>query len=321
MNREEINYLLDRFLSGSISPEEQEKLEKWYGDFDDLEDVTGGMREEEQQEIKHRMLGEIKSAAFDKHNALSGVGKKQNPWNRGILKWAASLLVLGIAGVLAMSQLRGRVSYETDLGEVLIVTLPDSTEVTLNGNSSLSYQPDWLGEFNRSVRLEGEAFFEVKHTIDSRRFTINEGMDMGVEVYGTAFNYSARQGRDEVALQSGSVKVMLPEEAMDNKKTHFIKPGEVASYDRDSKEVAIDSPANIEAYYAWKEGRLILDNSTLPEIIDRIKGTYGIRISMDTANWRKQKVSGTLPLSRHPESLIKNLEKLFDVEIQVTNID
>ncbi|GGF29840.1 FecR family protein [Echinicola rosea] len=316
MNREEINKLLDKFLSGEISPEEQKALDRWYKDFDGEDDVTDGMRAEEQWDLRSRMLGGIRQEAFDN---IEHAKAPSTLTLRKLVMVAATLIMVVTLGFLFYRQQTQPVVYRTDLGEVLILKLPDSTEVTLNGNSEISYTSSWFGGFDRKVLLKGEAFFDVVHTIDDRRFTINEASGMGVEVFGTAFNYSVREGVNAVALQTGSVKITLPEEVAEKRKFHFLKPGEFAVYDHQSKEVAINTPANIERYYAWKEGKLILDYSTLPEIIDKIKGTYGLKISMDTTNWKAHKVSGTLPLTRDPESLIKNLEQLFDVEIKITN--
>ncbi|AWW32344.1 hypothetical protein DN752_20590 [Echinicola strongylocentroti] len=315
MNREEINKLLDKFLSGEISPEEQEDLDRWFEDFDDQEGATDGMRKEEEWELKSRMLGKIKEETFGRRSvkeekARGGLSK--------VLVMAATLVLILVVGFVFYRQHAKPVIYRTDLGEVLILKLPDSTEVTLNGNSQLSYEKGWFGGFGRKVNLKGEAFFDVVHTIDDRRFTINEGLGMGIEVFGTAFNYSVREGVNAVALQSGSVKVTLPKEVEEKRNYHFLKPGELAVYDHRNKEVEINTPTNLESYYAWKEGKLILDYSTLPEIIQKIKGTYGLRVSMDTASWRAHKVSGTLPLTRDPAILIKNLEQLFDVEIAIT---
>ncbi|WP_200976855.1 FecR family protein [Echinicola sp. 20G] len=318
MNQEEFDYLVNKFLSGSISPEEKEKLERWYGSFEKEEDFTDRMREDDQRELRNSILKKIREEAFNENSkGIDSSSYFQSHWMK-FIPWAASLvLILGLAYVFYYPALK-EVNYQTGLGELLILKLPDSTEVVLNGNSTLSYQPTWLGKFDRKVVLDGEAFFEVFHTIENKRFTINEGQGMGIEVYGTEFNYNARDGKNAVALKAGSVKVMLPNDANDKSKSHFIKPGEVASYNLYSKEVKIDAPSNIEKYYSWKDGKLILDYSTLPEIIEELKGTYGIRISMDTSNWRDHKVSGTLPLHRDPEALIENLEQLFDVEIEIT---
>ncbi|WP_186755595.1 FecR family protein [Echinicola salinicaeni] len=318
MNLEEINSLLDKFLSGNISKEEKEVLDRWYQDFDSRDDVTDGMRHEEQFEMRNKMLKAIKEQTFESELAENGSRNSKGQSFIKIMAFAASLVLVVVFAYSVYYPSQETVVYQTDLGEVLILKLPDSTQVTLNGNSQLSYKPNWLGKFDRKVDLKGEAFFEVFHTVDNDRFTINEDSGMGIEVYGTEFNYNVREGVNAVALKSGSVKVMLPEDSKEIKKEHFLKPGEMAKFNSQARTVKIGSPGNLESYYAWKDGKLIMDYSTLPEIIDRLKGTYGITISLDTTSWRERKVSGTLPLTRDPESLIQNLEQLFDVDIEIT---
>ncbi|UCS91916.1 FecR domain-containing protein [Echinicola marina] len=318
MNLEEINSLLDKFLSGKISKEEKDLLDNWYQDFDSHDDITDRMRKDEQLDIRNKMLKAIKEQAFDSKWSKGASQKSLGQIFIRVVSVAASLVLIAAFAYSVYYPSLKPVIYQTDLGEMLILKLPDSTQVTLNGNSRLSYKPNWLGKFDRKVNLEGEAFFEVFHTVDHKRFTINEKTGMGIEVYGTEFNYQVREGVNAVALKSGSVKIMLPDDSREVKKEHFLKPGEMAEFDVRERSVEIASPGNLESYYAWKDGKLIMDYSTLPEIIERLRGTYGISLSLDTSNWRERKVSGTLPLTRDPESLILNLEKLFDIDIEIT---
>ena len=46
-------------------------------------------------------------------------------------------------------------------GEIKTITMPDKSVITLNADSRLSFvEGNWMN--NRSVSLEGEAFFDVK---------------------------------------------------------------------------------------------------------------------------------------------------------------
>ena len=51
------------------------------------------------------------------------------------------------------------VSYHTEYGEIKILTLPDSSKVFLNANSTLTFTDKWDESADRKVALEGEAFF------------------------------------------------------------------------------------------------------------------------------------------------------------------
>ena len=46
-------------------------------------------------------------------------------------------------------------SFATSFGEVKTITLPDQSQVTLNGNSSISYAADWKKNTAREVWIKG----------------------------------------------------------------------------------------------------------------------------------------------------------------------
>ncbi len=95
------------------------------------------------------------------------------------------------------------VSFESSIGEKLTYILPDSSEVVLNGNSKLKYNPSNWEKNKRELNLKGEAFFKVKK---GSLFTVNtpEG---NVQVLGTQFNVNSHAKSLEVKCYSGKVRV------------------------------------------------------------------------------------------------------------------
>lgn len=81
------------------------------------------------------------------------------------------------------------------------ILLPDGTEVTLNRNSTFSYNAD------RQSELVGEAYFKVAKNPE-HPFTIRSG-GMTVTVFGTEFNLRAVAGetRSILSLYSGTVEI------------------------------------------------------------------------------------------------------------------
>ena len=86
-------------------------------------------------------------------------------------------------------------------------TLPDGSVVWLNADSRLAYSNRFVDSEKREVRLEGEAFFDVRRDT-LRPFEVTMG-DLEVRVLGTRFNAShiPDLGIEEVTLLSGSVEV------------------------------------------------------------------------------------------------------------------
>ncbi|MFZ6001568.1 MAG: FecR family protein, partial [Bacteroidota bacterium] len=73
-------------------------------------------------------------------------------------------------------------------------TLPDSSTVFLNKNSSLSYEYN-ARQKTRTVKLNGEGYFEVKHE-EKKPFVIQADDGVFVRDIGTAFNVRSYPNKD-----------------------------------------------------------------------------------------------------------------------------
>jgi ferric-dicitrate binding protein FerR (iron transport regulator) len=83
-------------------------------------------------------------------------------------------------------------------------TLADGSIVILKKHSHISYPEGLKGE-QRTIRLEGEAFFTVAP--DASRPFIVRVDEIAVKVLGTSFNIRGEEGRTVVAVLSGAVAV------------------------------------------------------------------------------------------------------------------
>ena len=86
------------------------------------------------------------------------------------------------------------------------VTLPDGTIVWLNNNTKLIY-PEAFSSTERSVYLEGEAYFKV--TKNKARPFVVKSQGQEIKVLGTSFNVRNRPNEDlaETTLISGAVSL------------------------------------------------------------------------------------------------------------------
>ncbi|GGB18156.1 FecR domain-containing protein [Puia dinghuensis] len=82
-------------------------------------------------------------------------------------------------------------------------TLPDGTQVTLNKHSALVC-PRVFGGDARTVRLDGEGFFQVKHR--SQPFVVRLN-GVTIRDLGTSFNVKAGKDETEIVVESGEVEV------------------------------------------------------------------------------------------------------------------
>jgi len=118
---------------------------------------------------------------------------------------AAAILVLfiGLYQTFVFSN-----SIKTGYGNLESIALPDDSRVTLNAKSSVDF-PNFF-QCNRTVRLNGEAYFEVEK---GSTFTV-ETPQGNVKVLGTKFNVISRPGFFEVACYEGKVKVMANDQSV-----------------------------------------------------------------------------------------------------------
>ncbi len=163
-------------------------------------------------------------------------------------------------------------------GERKKIQLADGSLVWLSPNSKLSY-PDQFNDKQRSVSLDGEAFFEVAHDAD-HPFIIKTGK-VNTVVLGTSFNISAypKQKTISVTLVSGKVAVAL--HTTNSTHTEMILPNQQVIIDKnDEKLRKIDYP-DAASFLDRRLGKYEYKGSTLQQVVQDIESQYNVRINLD----------------------------------------
>ena len=231
---------------------------------------------------------------------------------------AAAALLIGVAAFLLLY--RGgeaaAVTFATGPGQIEEHQLPDGSRVTLNGNSSLTYAPDWQRGANRLVHLEGEAYFEVtKQPATNAKFSVRTP-DLTVEVLGTVFNVSTRHEDTEVFLEEGSVKVVLEGDPV--AKTLALQPGESLTYSAKSQELVPPQPAEREMETGWKSGVLIFRNQSLQAILRELAAATELKFRIADDGLRDEVFTLALPVA-HIDSTMSLLAKTTRTRISKRN--
>ncbi|CAH0278073.1 hypothetical protein SRABI27_03692 [Pedobacter sp. Bi27] len=163
-------------------------------------------------------------------------------------------------------------------GERKKIQLADGSLVWLSPNSKLSY-PDQFNDKQRSVSLDGEAFFEVAHDVE-HPFIIKTGK-VNTVVLGTSFNISAypKQKTISVTLVSGKVAVAL--HTKNSTHTEMIMPNQQVIVDKnDEKLRKIDYP-DAASFLDRRLGKYEYKGSTLQQVVQDIESQYNVRINLD----------------------------------------
>ncbi|MFC7358504.1 FecR family protein [Jejudonia soesokkakensis] len=177
------------------------------------------------------------------------------------LKIAAVLVVL-VMGYLFISNLDTKV--ETAIAENKSVVLPDTSEVILNSNSQMTYKKkNW--EENRSLTLQGEAFFKVAK---GKQFDVETALGH-VRVLGTQFNVFSRDRNFRVYCYEGLVEVHIGEQKIQLPAGHSLKwSGGIITT---STNTDAQSPS-------WTEEESSFENDSLSFVLKELERQYKVTV-------------------------------------------
>lgn len=290
MDKDRLLYLLENDKSGQNSPAEAEELEAWYRSAESRPAFTDGLSADGLSALEDKLFARIQTANAESEEWVDELPAGKSGWY-GWAKIAAAVLFLIVAGLgLYMFQRQnGRITERTGFGETRVLALPDGSEVTLNGNSVLSYDAEW-SEL-REVRLEGEGYFKVLHTTDHRKFRVRTGADFSLDVLGTQFNVSKRESGTRIVLDEGKVRCNLGDSESD---TLVLRPGEMVQFRKKPSDYQRERVEK-GLYSAWKDHKLIFKNTSLREVAGILRDTYGLETESSRPELLDRQISGSVP--------------------------
>ena len=210
-----------------------------------------------------------------------------------VLKIAASICFLVVSGSLLFKILsENNVQQQSTIvrnskDNNTRILLPDSSTVWLNANSTLEYAPEF-GKTLREVTLKGEAFFDVKK--GSKAFIVRTD-NMQVHVKGTRFNVEAykKNGTVKTTLEEGNVELHVD----GNNEFFTMKPGDQIILNTKLNNVIVQK-VDPSDFSAWKEEKLIFDNTPLSEVIAKLENRYKVNITIKSEKAKSERLSMTI---------------------------
>lgn len=187
-------------------------------------------------------------------------------------------------------------------GKKSTIFLADGTKVWLNAGSRLVY-PTSFGRKNRTVFLEGEAFFEVAKDED-KPFFIHTPL-MKVRVVGTSFVVKAYPGdkTEETIVASGVVSVSYTNKLLGA--TIELHPNQRAITTTDYTDFEV-SEIKIKDYTAWLEDMFIFNDEPMGLVLKRIARYYNLEINWDSLVEVK-KLNGKLDLKQDHRKVLETI--------------
>ncbi|MFO7853475.1 MAG: FecR family protein [Bacteroidota bacterium] len=154
--------------------------------------------------------------------------------------------------------------------------LSDGSTGWLNSGSTLKFPVRFKGK-TREVRLKGEGFFNVVK--DPENPFVVKTSDLNIKALGTRFNVWAYPDdkSSEVTLESGKVIVEKVRENGGILNYLELQPGHHLTI---SQKGFVKRTVETEKYTSWKEGKLILRNDPMSEVVKRIGRWYNVEIKL-----------------------------------------
>jgi transmembrane sensor len=182
-------------------------------------------------------------------------------------------------------------------GQKSTIFLNDGSTVVLNSGSRITVSEVFTPD-TRSVKLEGEAFFDVVR--DSRPFEVITGQYKTI-VVGTSFNIQ-NYDEDETTVSLASGQVVVVDTI--TKELVPLQPGQKVDFFKDKVPQVSNFDPQVEL--AWKNGEIVFENAGLTEVKKKLERWYGVTIEIYNGENEEWNVKGRFK----NESLQRVLESL-----------
>jgi ferric-dicitrate binding protein FerR (iron transport regulator) len=306
MEKDITEEIIDRYLKGQCSAEEEQLVESYLSSFQKAGNIW-----DPEIHGDRRSVGDNIYAKIEVEAGLSRGGSLKDNTSKSVLRIAASIAILVTSSIVIwQSANRDTINYiihKTGNAQVEAVNLADGTTVRLNANSTIRY-PDKFRGRERIVELDGEAYFEVDHKPKNRFIVRTSSAE--VHVPGTKFNLEAYKVDPvlKASLLEGSIELIR------KKDITILKPGQEYLLDKISEKASISGfdPTNVTA---WMNHELAFKETSLPIALRRIEHYYGVSIIIENNEVLQRKITGSFK-NNSIEELTSKLDTLFTADIK-----
>ena len=286
MEKSEYIILLERFLKGETTHDEERILVDWFKSDVSRDELRNYIQRKWEiasnssipTDLKERMFRKIQSRIESVAVEKKEVGRFSL---RNIMRYAAiGLLVIcaGLGGHLLTRYSRS-VGAEKDYlvfaakGQKASVVLPDGSKVWLNSDSEIKYT-NLYGDGERIISLDGEAYFEVRKN-EKLPFDVMT-KELNVKVLGTKFNFRNYDEDEEVTVNLLEGKVQL-ENYVKKMGINYLSPSEKVTLNKLTGEMII-SRAEVKNAKEWTNDGLFFDEMPLSDIVKELNRSYNVKI-------------------------------------------
>jgi len=245
--------------------------------------------------------------------------QRRQQWTRTAVGMALALIVL-LGGLWLWRQ---PVTVTAPPGQHRTATLPDGSTAELNSGTTIAYRRGFqawpfVDADRRTVRLDGEAFFEVAD--GTRSFTV-ETANARVSVAGTRFNVRAWSDRDattEVTVVDGRVRVSprkRPDRSVD-----LAEPGHVSRVTNPASAPTSPQSTSVEHVLAWRNNGFAARAQPITAVLRDLERRYDVTLHLhDSVGRTRAPVSLYYPEPTDLETILHDLCTARDLNYRPTS--
>jgi transmembrane sensor len=323
MDKHELRELSQKYLNGTATPAEKQRLDQWYDDAHSgmPETVTVATADTEEA-IQQRVFNNLHNNLFARQAPVQsshGVIKRLAIWSGSV---AAVLALLIFAWGRYSNDAVPAIAVTTTHELVMApknrvhLTMPDGSKVVLNAGAIFRY-PKKFGTKTREVELvAGRAFFDIKHQ-DGHPFIVKT-KTLNVTVLGTSFdvNSNVTNGTTCVSVLTGKVGItrtnqkgtevlmLLPsQQVLVGAQTRLMK-----------KEAVLQAPVK-----TWYKDDFVFEQESLGSVFKMLEKEYNTHITIENKKLLDERVTVKLNNLQPLDTIMQTLSYTKHFNYQMAN--
>ncbi|MDO5522988.1 MAG: FecR domain-containing protein [Bacteroidia bacterium] len=313
--------IINKMLSGAASKEEVAEAVRWFATEEGSrflsEQIDNDFQEIERAPAEILVPHAIPSAEM-RDTILQRTSAKKNT-SRSLAMWRVAAVLLPLVMLIGFGVYvnrhadifgtSGEQVLEVARGEKLKFVFQDGSNVLVNSETRLQF-PTRFGLKNRTVQLQGEAYFDVAG-MKKRPFTV-QLENARITVLGTRFNVKAYPEDDSIriSLDEGSI-------AFQNDLQHsqtLLKPGQSLAFDKKTGASRLYSEANNNA---WTENRIVFKNTPFADIVKSIERAYNVTFHIKNADALHYAFTFTSTPNVPLENILEDFERVSPLKFHI----
>jgi ferric-dicitrate binding protein FerR (iron transport regulator) len=290
MSRSVVEALLDSYLKGETSKEENELVERWLEENGNPNSAWHQLDQSGKDQWLAGVFNEIKESIHVDQSKVIVMPARKHLWRS--IAAVAAVLAIFFTLYLEWPVLQNRLqpvqltALTAPANQKKQVTLADGSHVWVNAGSELKY-PQTFNSKTREVYLSGEAYFDIQHDA-AKPFIIHTG-NVLTTVLGTAFNI-----KEDKTLHTVEVTVTRGKVSVTNgdKPLGILTPNQQISFNLLNSK-AIQSVVDARKVIAWQETELHFDDVTFAEAATQLQQKFNVKVSFNNDKLKNCRFTGT----------------------------